>query len=31
VTIPKLADILGVSTNVVQGFLKGEFDEAYIV
>ena len=28
---PKLADILGVSTNVIQGFLKGEFDEAYIV
>jgi F-type H+-transporting ATPase subunit gamma len=28
---PKLADILGVSTNVIQGFLKGDFDEAYIV
>ena len=28
---PKLSDILGVSTNVIQGFLKGEFDEAYIV
>ena len=28
---PKLADILGVSTNVIQGFLKSEFDEAYIV
>ena len=28
---PKLADILGVSTNVIQGFLKAEFDEAYIV
>jgi len=28
---PKLADILGVSTNVIQGFLNGEFDEAYIV
>jgi len=28
---PKLADILGVSTNVIEGFLKGEFDEAYLV
>ena len=28
---PKLADILGVSTNVIQGFLKSEFDAAYIV
>ena len=28
---PKLADILGVSTNVIKGFLDGDFDEAYIV
>ncbi|MBM4412416.1 MAG: F0F1 ATP synthase subunit gamma [Chloroflexi bacterium] len=28
---PKLADVLGVSTNVIEGFLKGEFDEAYII
>ena len=28
---PKLADILGVSTNVIEGFLKGDFDEAYLV
>lgn len=28
---PKLADILGVATNVIEGFLKGEFDEAYVV
>lgn len=28
---PKLADVLGVSTNVIEGFLKGEFDEVYVV
>ena len=28
---PKLADILGVSTNVIEGFLKGDVDEAYLV
>ncbi len=28
---PKLADILGVSTNVIGGFLKGDFDEAYLI
>jgi len=28
---PKLADILGVATVVIEGFLKGEFDEAYVV
>lgn len=28
---PKLADILGVSTNVIEGFLKGDFDEAYLI
>lgn len=28
---PKLADILGVSTNVIEGFLKGDFDEAHLV
>jgi F-type H+-transporting ATPase subunit gamma len=28
---PKLADVLGVATNVIEGFLKGEFDEAYVV
>jgi F-type H+-transporting ATPase subunit gamma len=28
---PKLADTLGVSTNVIEGFLKGEFDEVYVV
>jgi F-type H+-transporting ATPase subunit gamma len=28
---PKLADVLGVSTNVIEGFLKGDFDEAYII
>jgi F-type H+-transporting ATPase subunit gamma len=28
---PKLVDVLGVATNVIEGFLKGEFDEAYVV
>jgi F-type H+-transporting ATPase subunit gamma len=28
---PKLVDVLGVTTNVIEGFLKGEFDEVYVV
>jgi F-type H+-transporting ATPase subunit gamma len=28
---PRLVDILGVATNLVEGFLEGQYDEAYVV
>ncbi len=28
---PRLVDILGVSTNVINGFLQEQFDEAYVI
>jgi F-type H+-transporting ATPase subunit gamma len=28
---PRLVDILGISNNLVQGFLEGRYDEAYVI